>query len=106
MKRILLTLATILISIIAYSQEKQDYIKVDPLSLGIQTTTITIHTGDDIESKIEEYNRRLESLFMEREEWVKLLEQCDKLEIISTSDTMPKMVRQLDSKFIPKKKKK
>lgn len=89
MKRILFTLSFILISLIGYSQEqKQDYIKVDPLSLGIQTTTITVKTRDEIEQKIDEYNRRLEGLFMEREEWVKLLDQCDKLEIISTQDTI------------------
>lgn len=93
MKRIF-TLLFILISIIGYSQEqKQDYIKVDPLSLGIQTTTITVKTRDEIEQKIDEYNRRLEGLFMEREEWVKLLDQCDKLQIVTPKDTITQIVQ-------------
>lgn len=83
------TLLFILISLIGYSQDQtQNYVKKDPLTLGIETTTITLKTRDEIENKIEEYNRRLEGLFMEREEWVKLLNQCDKLQIISTQDTI------------------
>lgn len=88
MKRILLSSIIILTSLISYSQEqKQDYIRHDPLTLGIETTTITLKTRDEIEQRIEQYNRELEAKFMEREEWVKLLDQCDKLEIISTQDT-------------------
>lgn len=88
MKRILFTLSFILISLIGYSQEKQDFIKVDNGSLGIQTTTTVVHSRDFIQTKIDEYNRILEEKFMEREEWVKLLDQCDKLNIVATQDTL------------------
>ena len=100
MKRIL-TLLIILTSLIGYSQEqKQDYIKVDQGSLGIQTTTVTVKTRDEIESKIEWYNRELEAKFMEREEWVKLLNQCDKLEIVATQDTTSQQVTEKSSSIL------
>lgn len=54
------TLLFILISLIGYGQDQtQNYVKKDPLTLGIETTTITLKTRDEIETRIEQFNREL-----------------------------------------------